>query len=71
MKASNGLETSRESGDVHLLESAQRQLDALRATIDGSSLPVGVAEARVVVAAPEGVSVREVQPAVVSVTITR
>ncbi|RLT44543.1 MAG: hypothetical protein DWI58_00550 [Chloroflexi bacterium] len=44
---------------------------ALRATIDGSSLPVGVAEARVVVAAPEGVSVREVQPAVVSVTITR
>ena len=34
MKAANGLETSRESGDVHLLESAQRQLDALRATID-------------------------------------
>ncbi len=34
MKAANGLETSRDSGDVHLLESAQRQLDALRAAID-------------------------------------
>ena len=34
MKAANGLETAAGSGDVHLLESAQRQLDALRATID-------------------------------------
>lgn len=34
MKAASGLETRRDAGGVRLLESAQRQLDALRATID-------------------------------------
>jgi YbbR domain-containing protein len=45
--------------------------NAVRATIDGSSMAPGTSEGRVVVTAPEGVTVREVQPAVVSVTLTR
>lgn len=44
---------------------------AIRATVDGSSLQPGTAEVRVIVVVPDGVSVREVQPAVVSVTLTR
>lgn len=47
------------------------QPSAVRATVDGSSLQPGVADARVVVSAPDGVTVREVQPASVSVTLTR
>lgn len=43
----------------------------VRATVDASNLNVGSTDARVTVVAPEGVTVREVQPAVVSVTLTR
>lgn len=43
----------------------------VRATVDGGSLQVGTAEVRVIVVVPDGVSVREVQPAVVSVTLIR
>ena len=45
--------------------------NAVRATVDASSLQPGTTEARVIVSAPDGVTVREVQPASVSVTLTR
>lgn len=58
------------------LEGTLARLNALapntvRATIDASSMAPGTTDGRVVVVAPEGVTVREVQPASVSVTLTR
>jgi YbbR domain-containing protein len=47
------------------------QPNAVRATVDAAGLQPGTTDARVVVAAPDGVTVREVQPASVSVTLTR
>jgi hypothetical protein len=43
----------------------------VRATVDGAALQPGTTDARVIVAAPDGVTVREVQPASVSVTLAR
>ena len=40
-------------------------------TVDGANLQPGTSEARVIVSAPDGVTVREVQPASVSVTLAR
>lgn len=47
------------------------QTNAVRVTIDGANLQPGTTDARVIVAAPDGITVREVQPASVSVTLTR
>ena len=44
---------------------------AVRATVDGSALNLGTTDARVLVTVPDGVTVREVQPAVVSVNVSR
>jgi YbbR domain-containing protein len=45
------------------------QAGAVRATVDASNLGAGTADVRVDTTAPEGVTVRQVQPATVSVTL--
>jgi YbbR domain-containing protein len=47
------------------------QPGAVRATVDLADIDVGTTDVRVNVTAPEGITVREVQPANVSVTVTR
>ncbi|MSQ42352.1 MAG: hypothetical protein EXR65_04875 [Dehalococcoidia bacterium] len=59
-----------------LLEGPVPRLNALaagtvRAVVDGAALNVGTVDVRVSPVAPDGVAVREVQPALVSVTLTR
>jgi YbbR domain-containing protein len=59
-----------------LLEGPAPKLNALpagavRALVDAANLNVGATDVRVTVVAPDGVTVREVQPALVSVTLTR
>lgn len=59
-----------------LLEGPAPKLNALavgavRALADASSLNAGTADVRLTVVAPDGVTVREVQPALVSVTLIR
>jgi YbbR domain-containing protein len=44
---------------------------AVRATVDGAALNVGSTDARLLVTVPEGVTMREVQPAIVSVNVSR
>jgi YbbR domain-containing protein len=44
---------------------------AVRATVDGAPLNLGTADVRLTVTVPEGVTLREVQPAVVSVNVSR
>lgn len=47
------------------------QSGQVRAVVDGTNLQPGASDARVAVSAPDGVTVREVQPASVSVTLAR
>lgn len=59
-----------------LLEGPAPKLNALaagavRALVDASNLNAGTADVRVAVVAPDGLTVREVQPTLVSVTLTR
>jgi hypothetical protein len=44
---------------------------AVRATVDGSALNLGSTDVRLTVTVPDGVTMREVQPAVVSVNVSR